>query len=42
MARMTPLDRFDYGGKTVLLRVDINSPIDTRTRRLLDAGARFW
>ena len=33
---MTPLDRFDYGGKTVLLRVDINSPIDARTKRIVN------
>ena len=36
MARMTPLDRFDYNGRTVLLRVDINSPIDTQTRRIVN------
>ena len=36
MARMTPLDRFDYNGKTILLRVDINSPIDTQTRRIVN------
>ena len=36
MANMTRLDRFDYGGKTVLLRVDINSPIDVRTKRIVN------
>ena len=36
MARMTRLDHFDYGGKTVLLRVDINSPIDVRTKRIVN------
>ena len=36
MAKMTGLDRFDYNGKTVLLRVDINSPIDERTRRIVN------
>jgi phosphoglycerate kinase len=28
------LDDFDYRGKTVLLRVDINSPIDPKTRKI--------
>ncbi len=28
------LDDFDYRGKTVLLRVDINSPIDPKTKRI--------
>lgn len=36
MASMTRLDRFDYGGKTVLLRVDINSPIDVDTKRIVN------
>jgi len=36
MARMTPLNRFDYSGKAVLLRVDVNSPIDTQTRRIVN------
>jgi phosphoglycerate kinase len=36
MANMTPLDRFDYNGKTVLLRVDINSPIDPATKRIVN------
>ena len=36
MANMTGLDRFDYDGKTVLLRVDINSPIDPRTKRIVN------
>jgi phosphoglycerate kinase len=36
MANMTPLDRFDYRGKTVLLRVDINSPIDPTTKRIVN------
>ncbi len=30
------LDRFDYAGQTVLLRVDINSPIDPVTKRITD------
>ena len=33
---MTPLDHFDYGGRTVLLRVDINSPIDVQTKRIVN------
>lgn len=33
---MTRLDHFDYGGKTVLLRVDINSPIDVQTKRIVN------
>jgi phosphoglycerate kinase len=28
------LDDFDYPGKTVLLRVDINSPIDAKTKKI--------
>ena len=36
VALMTPLDRFDYDGKSVLLRVDINSPIDAQTRRIVN------
>jgi len=28
------LDDFDYRGQTVLLRVDINSPIDPKTKRI--------
>jgi phosphoglycerate kinase len=30
------LDNFDFEGKTVLLRVDINSPIDPTTKNILD------
>ena len=33
---MTRLDTFDYGGKTVLLRVDINSPIDVQTKCIVN------
>ena len=36
MASMTRLDTFDYGGKTVLLRVDINSPIDVQTKCIVN------
>lgn len=30
------MDDFDLAGKTVLLRVDINSPVDAATRRIVD------
>jgi len=30
------IDDFDYQGKMVLLRVDINSPVDPRTRRIVN------
>lgn len=30
------LDDFDYQGKTVLLRIDINSPLDPRTKRIVN------
>jgi len=30
------IDQFDYQSKTVLLRVDINSPIDLDTKRIVD------
>ena len=36
MANMTRLDHFDYRGKTVLLRVDINSPVDAATKRIVN------
>ena len=36
MANMTRLDHFDYSGKRVLLRMDINSPIDARTKRIVN------
>jgi phosphoglycerate kinase len=32
--KMNRLDDFDYRGKTVLLRVDINSPIDLETKKI--------
>ncbi len=32
---MNPLERFNYAGKTVLLRVDVNSPIDPQTRKIV-------
>jgi len=34
--RMLPLEAFDYQGKHVLLRLDINSPIDPGTRRIVN------
>ncbi|MGI9203899.1 MAG: phosphoglycerate kinase [Woeseiaceae bacterium] len=33
---MHSVDHFDYSDKTVLLRVDINSPIDPRTRMIVN------
>lgn len=33
---MRPLEAFDYSGKTVLLRVDINSPIDPVTKKIVN------
>ncbi len=36
MANMTSLDHFDYRNKAVLLRVDINSPIDPTTKRIVN------
>ena len=32
------IDDFDYSGKTVLLRVDINSPIDPATKRIVNTN----
>lgn len=34
MTTIRPLEEFDYTGKTVLLRVDINSPIDPQTKKI--------
>lgn len=34
--RMNPLERFTYQDKAVLLRVDVNSPIDPQTRRIVN------
>lgn len=36
MIRMNNVDHFDYTDKTVLLRVDINSPIDPQTRMIVN------
>ncbi len=36
MLKMKSIDDFDYGGKTVLLRIDINSPIDKKTKRIVN------
>ncbi|NLC83641.1 MAG: phosphoglycerate kinase [Ruminococcaceae bacterium] len=33
--KMLPLERFDYQGKNVLLRLDINSPVDPVTKRIV-------
>ncbi len=35
MVRMNRIDDFDYSSKRVLLRVDINSPIDPNTRSIV-------
>jgi phosphoglycerate kinase len=34
--RIKTIDEFDYRGKTVLLRVDINSPIDSATKKIVN------
>lgn len=34
--RMNSLERFDYNDKAVLLRVDVNSPIDPKTRKIVN------
>jgi len=36
MAKILTLDDFDFKGKTTLVRVDFNSPIDPRTKKVLD------
>lgn len=36
MSGIRPLEAFDYSGKTVLLRVDVNSPIDPVTKRIVN------
>lgn len=33
--KMNPLERFDYNGKAVLLRVDVNSPIDPVSKKIV-------
>ena len=35
-AGIRPLEAFNYKGKRVLLRVDINSPIDPETKRIVN------
>lgn len=35
---MQPLEAFELAGKTVLLRVDINSPIDPATRKIVNTN----
>ncbi len=34
--KILPLEAFDYRDKTVILRVDINSPIDAETGRIVN------
>ncbi len=36
MPRFLSMDDLDVGGKTVLVRVDFNSPVDPQTKRVLD------
>ena len=36
MLKMKSIDDFNYSGKTVLLRIDINSPIDKKTKRIVN------
>jgi len=36
MCRYLTMDDFDFEGKTVLVRVDFNSPIDSETKKILD------
>ena len=33
---MKTIDDFEYNNKTVLLRVDINSPIDHKTKKIVN------
>ena len=36
MPKILTIDDFDFKGKTVLVRLDFNSPIDPRTKKVLD------
>ena len=36
ISNLTSIDQFDYFNKTVLLRVDINSPIDVKTKKIIN------
>ena len=36
MQKILTIDDFDFKGKTVLVRVDFNSPIDPNTKKVLD------
>jgi phosphoglycerate kinase len=36
MSKILTMDDFDFKGKTVLVRVDFNSPIDPQTKKILD------
>ncbi len=36
MIELKSIDEFDYADKTVLLRVDINSPIDPQTKLIIN------
>jgi len=36
MSKILTIDDFDFEGKTVLVRVDFNSPVDPETKKILD------
>ncbi len=36
--KMFPISHYDYRGKTVLLRLDINSPIDRQTKKIVNTN----
>ncbi|MHB1392514.1 MAG: phosphoglycerate kinase [Clostridia bacterium] len=36
VTHMKSIDEFDYNGKTVLLRIDVNSPIDPVTKKIVN------
>ena len=36
MAKFNTIDDFDVNGKTVLVRIDINSPVDPNSGIILD------
>ena len=33
-----PMEQFDVSGKRVLIRVDINSPIDKKTKKIVNTN----
>ena len=38
MANFNTIDDFDVNGKTVLVRIDINSPVDPNSGLILDVS----